>query len=223
MNNNLPLTLPEEFLLLAFDPKTGKLFPLDPPALKRAVAAAVLMELTLRNRIDNDLKDMFTVDPTPTGDEVLDPILRLMAMSPVLTPHPISYWLDEIADQSEAVTMRSINRLEKSGIIKRPLPGLFWMFGAQKSTTVDDQSLRNAKAHLLGVIYGSDVPSARDTMLTGLANATGLFHFILNETEVRDFETRIAMVARMDLIAQAITQGLSEPPSPPLAVASGNR
>ena len=93
MDLNLPMTLLEEFLLLALDDQTGQLHPLAPSTLDCAVAGTILMDLTLRNHIDNDLRDMFVVDQSPTGDNILDPALQVMSLAPVLTPHPIAYWL----------------------------------------------------------------------------------------------------------------------------------
>ncbi len=79
---SLQLTLLEEFLLLALDDHSGQLYPLARSTLDCAAAGAVLMDLTLRQRIDNDLRDMFLVDPNPTGDNILDPVLQLMRWPP---------------------------------------------------------------------------------------------------------------------------------------------
>ena len=73
------LTILEEFLLLALDDTQGAFYPLARSTFDYASAGAVLMDLTLRNRIDNDLRDMFVTDAKPTGNTILDPVLQLMS------------------------------------------------------------------------------------------------------------------------------------------------
>jgi len=221
MTSHPPLTLLEEFLLLALDEQTGQLYPLDTDALNGAVAGAVLMDLTLRNRIDNDLRDLFPVDPTPTGDEILDPVLQLMSMAPVLTPHPIPYWLRKIADESIPLREKALRRLERRGILRHSNLGFFWMFGVSRGSSIDEKQARDIRARLMNTLYSDEVPSPRGIMLTGLVEACGLFRFLLTETEARDARARIEKIARMDLISQAVAKGVADI-KPPMTAASGN-
>ncbi len=77
-----PLTVLEEFLLLALDDEAGHFYGLLRSSLDCACAGAALMDLTLQGRIDNDLKDMFVVHSTPLNDSILDPVLQVMALAP---------------------------------------------------------------------------------------------------------------------------------------------
>src|ERR1700722_20630473 len=97
------LTILEEFLLLALDDETGDFYTLARSTFDCASAGAVLMDLMLRRRIDNDLKNIFVTDAAPTGNPVLDPVLQTMAVAPVLTPNPITAWLRELADEGEGL------------------------------------------------------------------------------------------------------------------------
>jgi hypothetical protein len=219
---NLPLTLLEEFLLLALDDRTGELHPLARSALDCAAAGAILMDLTLRGRIDNDLRDMFTVDPTPTGDALLDPVLQVMSLAPVLTPHPISYWLRQIADEGESYREKALNRLEARGIIKRQNLKILWVFGKRRYPLIDQQEVREVKLRILGVVLSNEIPTPHDVMLTGLADACGLFRYILSASEADAATARIAQVARIDLIGQAVAKGVAEIQSA-IALAAGYR
>jgi hypothetical protein len=221
MTNSPPLTLLEEFLLLALNEKTGQLYPLDPAALNRAVAGAVLMDLSLRDRIDNDLRDMFTIDATPTGDDILDPVLQMMSLAPVLTPHCTAHWLRELAMEGESLLKKAVSRLEKRGIIRQSV-GMFWMLGLGTHTSVDEQKVHAIKSGLLGIVYGAGIPTTRYIMLTGLADSCGLFKYLMNETEAKDAAARIAEISRMDLIGQAAAKRFPGADKPTLAAASGN-
>ena len=171
MVQKLPLTLLEEFLLLALDDHSGQLYPLARSTLDCAAAGAVLMDLTLRQRIDNDLRDMFLVDATPTGDDILDPVLQLMSLAPVLTPHPIAYWLRQLADEGEPLREKALRRLEARGIIHRQDRKILWVFGTRRYPLLDDKEVREVKLRILGVVLSDEIPSPHDVMLTGLAES----------------------------------------------------
>jgi Golgi phosphoprotein 3 len=222
MMQPLPLTLLEEFLLLALDDQTAQLHPLAPSTLDCATAGAILMDLTLRNRIDNDLRDMFVTDATPTGDDLLDPILLLMSLSPVLTPHPISYWLRQLAADATGYREKALRRLEVRGIIRRQDRKILWVFGSRRYPLVEDKEVREVKLRILGAVLGNEVPAPHDVMLTGLAESCGLFRHLLSAHEADAAHARIAQVSKLDLIGQAVAKGVAEIDKS-IAMASGVR
>ena len=65
----------EEIVLLQLDDTHGSFVDLPLSAADVVLAGAALMELALHNRIDTDLEQLIVVDPTPTGDEILDDVL----------------------------------------------------------------------------------------------------------------------------------------------------
>ncbi|MFA4994906.1 MAG: GPP34 family phosphoprotein [Bdellovibrionales bacterium] len=221
MVNEAPLTLLENFLLLALNEETGQLHSVGSDALDYATAGAILMDLTLRNRIDNDMRDLFPIDPTPTGDDILDPVMQMISLAPVLMPHPIVYWLKQIAEEGASLRKKALRRLEKRGIIRNKSMNSFWMLGFRGGSTVNEQEQNAVKARLMGTLHGGDVPTAQGIMLTGLVYACGLFPFIMNETEYKDASARIEKISHMDLICQAVAKSIAEA-HPTLSVVSGN-
>ena len=69
------LSFAEEIVLLLLDDASGEFAPLPQSVFGIVVAGAALMDLALRNRIDTDLEKLVVVDPTPTGDDILDDAL----------------------------------------------------------------------------------------------------------------------------------------------------
>ncbi len=206
----MPMTLLEEFMLLALDEQTGQMHPLTSVALDCAAGGAVLMDLTLRVRIDNDLHDMFTIDTTPVGDDILDPVLQMMSLAPVLTPHPIAYWLRQLTDEGASFREKALHRLEKRGVLRLQNSKILQIFGKGNAPKIRGKEVNEIKARLLNVILGDEVPLPRDIMLTGLAESCGLFYYLLSETEAESASARIAQVARMDLVGQAVAKGVAE-------------
>ena len=216
----LPLTILEEFLLLALDDAAGEFYALPRSTLDCACAGALLMDLTLRHRIDNDLKDMFTIDTTPTGDDILDPALLVMSLAPVLTPQPIYHWLQLFMAEGQALREKALRRLEARGIIRSENKKLLWFFNTRRYPIVHNQETREVKQRILGVILNQEIPLPEDIMLTALAHACGLFGHILSSQELHRSKERILLVGRMDLIGQAVAQAVAEIESA-IAMASG--
>lgn len=217
-----PLTLLEEFLLLALNDASGQFYTLARSTLDCAAAGAVLMDLSLRRRIDNDLKNIVVTDTLPLGDDILDPVLRMMALEPILSPHPINHWVRLFAEEGEALRRRAIRRLEARGIITETNTKILWVFGSRRYPLIHDHEVREVKLRILGVILGDDLPSPHDMMLTSLAQACGLFDHILSRTELQAAAPRIAQVAQMDLIGQAVANGVVEIEAA-MAMAAGYR
>ena len=215
-----PLTVLEEFLLLALDDAAGEFYALPRSTLDCATAGAALMDLMLRRRIDNDLHNAFVTDARPVGDPLLDPVLQVMALAPVLTPRPLKDWLRQLAEEGDALRQQALRRLVRRGILLREDRKILWVFGTRRYPVVQDKDMREVKLRILGVILGAAIPAPPDIMLTALADSCGLFNHILNGPEGQKAAPRIAQVIRLDLIGQAVARAISEVESA-IAMASG--
>ncbi|HEU0117720.1 MAG TPA: GPP34 family phosphoprotein, partial [Alphaproteobacteria bacterium] len=153
---------------------------------------------------------------------ILDPVLQTMAIAPVLSPHPITYWLQQFSDEGEALREKALRRLESRGIIKRQDKKILWVFGARRYPLLQDKEIREVKLRILGVILRDDIPEPHDMMLTALAQACGLFRHLLSGQELAAATPRIELVARMDLIGQAVAKAIMEIEAA-IAMASGFR
>ena len=72
----------EEIVLLQLDDSQGKFVNLPMSAADVVLAGAALMELALDNRVDCDLERLILVDSKPTGDDILDDVLKQLAETP---------------------------------------------------------------------------------------------------------------------------------------------
>lgn len=205
-----PLTILEEFLLLSLDEAQGQFYPLARSAFDCATAGAVLMDLALRQRIDNDLRDVFVIDSTPTGSAILDSSLQTMALQPVLTPKPLGHWLRQFSEEGEALREQALRHLETSGILGLEDRKILWMFGGRRYAVLQPQAQKEVKLRILGVILRDTIPEAHDIVLVALAQACDLFRHILSDHELASAAPRIEQVARMDLIGQAVVKAVAE-------------
>ena len=109
------LRFPEEIMLLLLDDEGGNFVRVPEWSVQCALAGAVLMDLALENRIDTDPNWLTVIDPTPVGDDLLDPALARIAQAD--GERDTRFWIQEIAQHAASIRERVLERLVERGIL----------------------------------------------------------------------------------------------------------
>lgn len=202
------LTFAEEFLLLSHDEQSGHFH--EPPALvlDTALAAAVMMDLALLNRIDTDLDTLTLVDKTPTGELSLDHVLALIAADPA--PQSTTDWLSRLRLEGPALRDMAIERLVERGILREQDGRFLWVFQTRRYPLIDEQELQEVKLRIATLLFNDAIPDPRDVVIIALADTCGLLTKVFSSTELRHAEPRIRQIAKLDLIGRAMRQTIVE-------------
>ena len=203
----MPLTMPEELILLMLDDRTGRLNETAGPASGYALAGAILAELALRNRINTEQGRFLVTDATPTGDSLLDPVLARIAADPGATadvPHDSRWWIETLAGEADAFRDAIFARLGAHGILRAEEGRFRWIFPERRYPMVSNREEREVKARLTAVIFDDHAPEHRDSLLIGLTRAAGLLPVILAPTALEAAEPRIAQVADIDELSRSV-------------------
>jgi hypothetical protein len=195
-------TLAEEVLLLAHDEVRGRFVEAPALTMDTALAGAVLMELAMLNRIDTDPDRLILVDPTPTGEPVLDGILARIAAEPI--PCGTAEWVSRLREEAPAIRAAALARLVERGILREEKGRFLWVFGTRRYPLVDGTEQREVKHRIAHLLLSDDIPDPRDAMLVGLADACGLLERVFSEEELRRSRGRIKQIVQLDLIGRAV-------------------
>jgi hypothetical protein len=196
------LTLADEIVVLMLDDKVAEIKRSCAPVAAVAVAGGLLMELALQGRIDTDLDALFLVDPAPTGDALLDATLQEIAAE---SQHrPSAWWIHELAARHGDLVLQVLERLVAAGILREESRHFLWVFSRRSYPKVSGREEREAKARLMAVLFEHVVPDPRDTLLLGLAHATGALAAVLTPQEMRGATRRIAEVVSLEEIGRAV-------------------
>ena len=199
------LTFAEEIVLLILDGETGKLANAGSPSVNHALAGAVLMDLALRLKIDTDLGKLVVVDSTPTGEEILDSYLALIAAEEQV--YNVRYWVAVLAfSHGRAILDKALSMLVKKGILKLVEKKILRVFERRRYTVVDDTQEKEVKRRIINLLLSDEIPTPRDVVLICLADTCELIPTILNAREAERLTPRIAQIRRLDLIGQAVFQ-----------------
>lgn len=198
------LTFAEEILLLLLDDNSGEFVSVPVGPRRYALAGAVLMDLALQNRIDTDLLELMVIDPSPTGDDLIDPILASIVEKTEV--RGARYWVERIADERSGwIQEQALSRLVERGILASEGGRLLWAFRTRRYPAIDGKAEREVKGRIMEVLFSDEIPGPRDIVIICLADACHLFGHILTETELAQARDRIDVVRRMDLIGRAVT------------------
>ncbi len=202
----MPLTMPEELMLLMLDDATGRLLDRAMPAGDYALAAAVLAELALAGRIDSDPQRLYVTNPAPTGDAVLDAALARLGAP--LEQQDTRGWIETLAMDAAEMRDRLFARLVAAGVLRQQDTRFLWVFAERRYPQVSGREEREVKARLLGVLFNDDIPDTRDVLLIGVARAANLFAVILSDEELARAQPRIDQVADFEEINRALADAV---------------
>ena len=215
----------EEVLLSLLSEETGYFLPIPEWKMSCVLAGSVLIDLSLEDRIDSDLETLFLVDSTPTGDELLDPVLEEIAQdTETRTPQ---YWVERIARRSDEISSATLERLVEADILQTDA-GEFWSVSSRVARSrrypmTDGDSREEIKTRIMRALFSDEYPDPRDIAVIGLLNACGGMRVLLEPEEYESAEERIELFSRMDLIGRTIANAVSSSYRPPASMRSVRR
>jgi len=200
------LTLAEELALLALDDDTGKVIDLPAFALESALAAAIVMELSLEGRIDTDPEKLWVIQPHMTGDPILDGALSQIVKEKA--PQPAAHWLRHFARPQLEDDV--IARLVARGIVRSEERRLLWVFKTRVYPPASGLEEKEVRTRILALLEGNDIPSPRDALLVGLMRSSGILRRLLSAADYERLRERIDHLAQLEHVSRELSSTLTE-------------
>ena len=197
------LALPDELLLLALDDERGTRA--HATELEPGLAGAVLLDLALRERLDVDGKVLRVLDPSPTGDAVLDAALATIAGEP--KERPAKHWVSKL---QKGVREQVSERLVAAGTLRRDEKKVLWVFPITRLPAADPAPEAAVRARLDGAVLIGTTPDERTAALAALVHATNLGRTVFPGAEHRAVKKRLAELAEGQWAAEAVRRVVQE-------------
>ena len=201
------LRFAEEIMLLVLDDKGGKFADVPMLRLSYALVGGVLMDLALEGRIDTDPEQFVMIDPSPLGDDLLDPVLARIVRS--TKTHDTHYWIEETLKHVSAIRERSLARLIERRILRQVDDRFLWVSQTRRYPVIDDRTIRDVKLRIKGVLFSDEIPDVRDIVIISLSDACGILESLLSSQELKSVAGRIEQVCKMELICRDIVKAAS--------------
>ena len=198
------LRFAEEMMLLLLDDEGGKFIDVPTVSLEHALAGSVLMDLALERRIDTDPKQLFVIDPTPTGDDLLDPTLARIVQAE--ETHDCGHWIKASAVYADEIRERALDRLVERGVLRREEDRFMWVLPTRRYPIIDNKTVREVKLRIMEVLFSDEIPDARDIIIISLSDVCGILRSLLSSRELKTTAQRVDQVRKMDLIGREVSE-----------------
>ena len=207
-----PICIAEELILLMLNEQSGYLEMVPGWDFSCVMAGTIIADLALIGRIDADLESLYVIDPTPTGDDLLDPTLKEIAEAEEASD--TQFWIERNTSRCDEIISVTLDRLVNRGILDYE-SGDFWRLSRDVSRsgsypTSDNTIRQEAKARILDIILNDTVPDPRDAILVALMHSWNGFKLLLAPEEYDEKLERIETIAQLDLIGRSVASAVSE-------------
>src|SRR5580704_5725596 len=135
------LTVNEEFLLLTARNRDGGTdlvvdLPKSRLGIKLAMTGGSLMELSLHDRIETDVDQLWLRDKSPTGEKAVDAVLaRIVAMVPDdAAKRPISETIEKLEEVDSY--QLALDSLKARGLVRQQTQRLAWLFSEEHAVVI---------------------------------------------------------------------------------------
>ena len=163
------------------------------------------------------MNTLYLVDPSPTGDNLLDPTLKEIAESRETAD--TQYWIERNTHRSDEIVAAALDRLVERKIVDYDSGG-FWGLSCSVSHSgtypiSDLQNRQEAKARVLTVILNDVIPDPRDAILVALMHTCGGFKLVLSQEDYEEKPDRIETIAKLDLVGWTVASAVRDSTAQP--------
>ena len=209
MSTKNKLTLAEELLLITLDHESGMLLDsISPFKYHIALAASLIMELTLKGKLDIDTEKLFVVSSAETGNPILDkPLAEIVAEKTSLRT---SEWLKRFAKNGESLSNQLMESLVAKGVLQLIDKRVFWVLKTRTYSATSGIEEREVKERLMLLLNSDEIPDASDALLIGLLRSVGIFSLLLSPSELDSLQNRIDQIANFEEINRSLSVSIQE-------------
>lgn len=200
------VTLAEEVVLLAYDDDgvargTGQ-------HLDFGLAGALLLDLVLAGRIDVVGRHVAVVDPTPTGDDLVDAVLRRIGTD--RTPRRPKDWISRLA---KGVRPPVIRRLIDAGVLRQETDKVLWVFSLTRYPPcdgVEPATETDARRRMRTAVTGTGPVDPRTAALCGLVSALGWEKRLFPDLPRGQLKARLKEIRQGSWAPEAVKKAIEE-------------
>jgi Golgi phosphoprotein 3 len=196
------LTLPEELLLLALRDKKGTVISSASTALPYCLAGAVLLELTIMDKIVLEEGKVIVKDATPTGDDIFDEALAKIQASKKI--HKSSHWVEKIKGIKK-LKDRLLDRLVQHSILRREEHKVLWVIPTERYPTLNGTPEMKRRELIRSALLHNVKPDERTAVLISLVKACNLVKEIFEKEERKTAKKRIKEIAKEEVVGKAVS------------------
>jgi hypothetical protein len=165
----------EDLVLLLLHPEVGRPV-VDGTSLDRAIGGALLLDLSLRERLTaagDGAKARLSVDPRPTGDELLDAAVTRLGSGPLRAQKAV----ERLSRKNREPVLE---RLAARGLVRRKRSKVLGLFPVTSWPAVDRGPRKELRGRVAAVLVDRKPPDQHTALLISLLHAVKAEHKVVD-------------------------------------------
>lgn len=180
------VSLVDELLLLAYDDASGRN---QAAYLELGLGGAIMLELTLAERIDVADGRVSVVDDAPTGEALLDEVLRRIGEDKPRKPAAV------VQRAGKGLTQPVLDELVSRGVLRYKRDKLLGVFPFHRYLPDDPTAEADARVRLEGAVDAGAASDARTAALASLVYALKMDAIVFPERSQREVRKALKAIA----------------------------
>lgn len=199
----------EKFLLIAHHPEKGR-FIIQPMFLQYGIAGAILLDLTLENRIELDNKQLILKPARVSADPVINEVVSLMSQS--AKSRKVNYWVRKLATRYRKYKWQVLKGLAAKSMVRIEEKKFLGLIPYRKSYLIESYTRSNILRQLKSEILAyTREPSSASMAIAGLIGACRMHRILSDDREERKaIKTQLKKTIKdspvSDIVSQTIKQ-----------------
>lgn len=195
------LDLAEELLLLALEDESGRINQAASTTLPFGLAGAMLMDLTLRERLGMEGDRVVVLDASPTGDGVLDSALWEIEADE--KSRKAQHWVRKLGGwrPKDRVTEQLLER----GVLRLQEDYVLWLIPYNRHLPMDTSAELELRARLRDIVINGRTPDARSAALLSLIKSCNLVEDVFGRADRKRVRERLDEISERELINTAVS------------------
>lgn len=204
----MTLSLAEQLLLIATHDVKGSILMAGSTAVPYGLAGALLLELSMKQRLLWHEKRIVVADRKPTGEPLLDEAMEMIATAP--KEKDAKYWVSRFPRKIKKLDRRVYESLVERGILTHVEKHFLWVIPYQRYPERDPQPERLVREKLYDVIRGQIMPNERLLALLSLVHACGLLNEVVPKGERREAKKAVKAMLAGEKVGKAVKDVVDE-------------
>lgn len=199
------LNLAEELLLLALEDEKGVVHASASESLDYGLAGAILLSLTVRDRLGMEGGKIIVSNPSPTGDGVLDDALERIRES---RPRNPDHWVGRFGRMG--LKNQLLDRLVDSGALRREEHKVLWFIPVDRYPAADAGPEREVRRKVRAAALGGEAPDPRSAALLSLIQACNLVDEVFAPDEGAKVWQTLDEISEGGLIGRVVSDAVTQ-------------
>ncbi|BAX78749.1 GOLPH3/VPS74 family protein [Labilibaculum antarcticum] len=201
------LNLVDQLTLLALDDEKGS-FIADSFSFEYGLAGAIILELSLQNKIEIKEKKIEVHTHKTCGDILLDHFMAEIRNSK--KKRDLQSWVEIIGNKISYITEETVKKLIGDGILSKKEEKILWVFSNDKYPTINAKPENELRKRLNDILLNDRNLDLKESMLISLIDMCSLNKEVYGKERAKQYKKKIKTIIENAKLSSEVGRAVQE-------------